>query len=282
MKKLLVTLLVAGMAASASAQDNMEAFSHLSIGAEVGLHGLGVEVAMPIQRHLVVKAGYNFAPLGDLFKTNIKVDTKDLRDIQNDIHNKTGYQFNNLFNDESTVNAGVGFGLTNYKLMLNYYPFINSNFYLAGGLYYSASGEQSLITINGNTTDNDWAALKELNGYLEENGQPKKDIVLPFGDEYVIREKDGHGNMEADFTIDPLKYYLGLGLGRCIPNGRVGLQFEIGAMIYHNSVLYCQEKEVSLKTVADSFGGDVDEILNYVDKYPIYPQVTLRLSFRLF
>ena len=134
------------------------------------------------------------------------------------------------------------------------------------------------------------AICGDLTGYCDRaenemiivSRRPKKDIVLPFGDEYVIREKDGHGNMEADFTIDPLKYYLGLGLGRCIPNGRVGLQFEIGAMIYHNSVLYCQEKEVSLKTVADSFGGDVDEILNYVDKYPIYPQVTLRLSFRLF
>jgi hypothetical protein len=57
----------------------------------------------------------------------------------------------------------------------------------------------------------------------------------------------------------------------------------MGAMIYHNSVLRCQGKEVgSITDAADSFGNDAKEILEYVDKYPIYPQVTMRLSFRLF
>ena len=63
----------------------------------------------------------------------------------------------------------------------------------------------------------------------------------------------------------------------------MGLQLEVGAMIYHNAVLYCQDKEVgSIVDAAEGLGNDAKEILEYVDKYPIYPQVTLRLSFRLF
>ena len=73
------TLLFAGIAICASAQDNMEAFRHLSVDAEIGLHGIGVELALPIQKHLVLKAGYNFAPQGDLFNTYISIDTKDLK-----------------------------------------------------------------------------------------------------------------------------------------------------------------------------------------------------------
>ena len=52
-------------------------------------------------------------------------------------------------------------------------------------------------------------------------------------------------------------------------------------MIYHNSVLYCQDKKVgSITDAAEGLDNDAKEILEYVDKYPIYPQITLRLSFR--
>lgn len=286
MKRTLFLLLAAASVSfGISAQDNMEPLKHLSVGAEVGLHGFGVEIAVPVQKHLVLKAGYNFGPSGDIFNTDVNIDTKELMDKQTELETlDPTCHFNHHFGEESTVNAGVKLGLNNYKVMLNYYPFLNRKLYLAGGIYYSASGsgKQSLITLSGNTTENDWSALQELNDYLEDKGQDRRDIELPLGPDYVVREKDGRGNMEADFAIDPLKYYVGLGLGRCIPNGKVGLQFEVGAMIYHNSVLYCQDKEVKIESVGDSFGDDVDEILKNVDKYPIYPQVSLRISFRAF
>ena len=45
MKKLFATMCAAVMALGISAQENMEAFKHLSIGVEAGLHGFGVEAA---------------------------------------------------------------------------------------------------------------------------------------------------------------------------------------------------------------------------------------------
>jgi hypothetical protein len=287
-KSILALCLAVTSLVSVSAQDNMEAFRHISIGAEAGLHGFGVEIAMPIQKHFVLKAGYNWMPSGDLFNTNLTIDTKDLRQAQESIESATSHTFTNKFGDESVVNAGLQVGLTNLKAMINWYPFASGRFYISGGVYYTPNAKQddAFIKLSGNTTENDWAALKELNDYKKDHdpSAPESEIALKIGNEsYAVREIDGKGNMTTEFKMDPLKYYVGMGVGRCIPNRFMGLQLELGAMIYHNSVLKCQDKEVgSITDAASNFGSDAEEILQYVDKYPIYPQLTLRLSFRLF
>ena len=287
MRKILLSFFAAFIACSVSAQDNMEAFRHFSLGAEVGLHGFGVELAMPVQKHLVVKAGYNWAPSGDLFRTDIVLDTKDLRQAQEQYTSLTGQEFEHKFGDEAIIDAGLGLNLSNFKAMINWYPFSMGRFYVAGGLYYTPSSKRNnpFLSVSGTTTENDWAALKELNQKYPDPTAPggQRELALTIGDEsYPVIEKDGCGYMQADFRMDPLKYYLGLGLGRCIPNRTVGLQLEMGAMIYHNSVLYCQDKKVgSITDAAEGLDNDAKEILEYVDKYPIYPQITLRLSFRM-
>ncbi len=288
MRRFFLSFLFAGLACCVSAQDNMEGFRHLSIGAEVGLHGMGVEVAIPVQKHFVLKAGYNWMPSGDLFNTDIAIDTKDLREAQENIEASHLHTFQNKFGDEAIVNAGLQMGLTNYKVMINWYPFASGRFYIAGGAYYTPDNHKDdpFIRLSGSTTENDWAALKELNQVEQQYNPlaPEREIALKIGNEsYAVQEIDGRGCMTTEFRMDPLKYYVGVGVGRCIPNRFIGLQFEMGAMIYHNSVLKCQGKEVgSITDAADSFGNDAKEILEYVDKYPIYPQVTMRLSFRLF
>lgn len=282
MRKTLLLLITAVVACSVSAQDNMEAFRHFSVGAEVGLHGFGVELAMPVQKHLVVKAGYNWAPAGDLLRTDLVLDTQDLREAQEQYTALTAQEFEHKFGDEALIDAGVGLNLSNFKAMINWYPFALGRFYVAGGIYYTPSSKRDtpFLSVSGKTTENDWAALKELNE--KDITNHNHEIALEIsGEKYPVIEKDGSGYMQADFKIDPLKYYLGMGLGRCIPNGRVGMQLEAGAMIYHNSSLYCQDKEVgSITDAAEGLDNDVKEILEYVDKYPIYPQITLRLSFR--
>lgn len=284
MRKLFLFSFVAFTAGYVWAQDNMEPFRHFSVDAEAGLHGFGVEVAIPVQKHLVIKAGYNWAPVGDIVNTDIVLDTNDLREAQENYSTLTGYEFKNKFEDETRINAGLQMGLTNYKAMINWYPFASGRLYVAGGVYYTPDKNQEdpFLRISGHTTENDWAALQELNSKLPPNDQ--KELALEIGNEkYPVKEKDGCGYMQADFRMDPLKYYVGLGLGRCIPNRFLGLQLEMGAMIYHNAVLYCQEREVgSIVDAAEGLGNDAKEILEYVDKYPIYPQVTLRLCFRLF
>ncbi len=277
MKRLFITSFVALFTLGMSAQDNMEPFKHLAVGVEAGLHGVGLEVAMPVHKHLVVRAGYNWVPSGDLVNAEFGIDTKDLKEAQQQYDPIMHFQ--HKFGDEATINAGMQVGLQNLKLMLNWYPFESSRFYLAGGFYYAAN-KNSFLSLHGNTTEEDWAALQELR---QKTGDDSYEIALEIGNEkYPVIEKDGCGYMQADYKYDPLKYYIGLGLGRSVPNKRVGLQFELGTMIYTGAKFYLQDKEVVMADAAEQLGDQVKVISEYVSKFPLYPQLTLRLNFLAF
>lgn len=278
MKRLFVLSLATLFTLGISAQDNMEPFRHFSVGVEAGLHGVGIEVAMPVLPSLVVKAGYNWFPSSELVNTDVSADTKDLKEAQEQYTALTSYQFQNKFGDEAVVSAGAQVGLSNFKLMLNWYPFKSSNFYLAGGLYYAPKDDDKpFLRISGNTTENDWAALQEL----RDKSGVDYDISLEIGNEkYAIMEKDGKGYLQADYKIDPLKYYVGFGFGRSIPNKLIGFQFELGTMIYHSTGFYFQEKEVDMGDAAEQFGDAAKTAVEYLDKFPIYPQIAFRFNFR--
>jgi len=277
MKRLFITSFVALITLGMSAQDNMEPFKHLAVGVEAGLHGVGLEVAMPVHKHLVVRAGYNWVPSGDLVNAEFGIDTKDLKEAQQQYDPIMHFQ--HKFGDEATINAGMQVGLQNLKLMLNWYPFESSRFYLAGGFYYAAN-KNSFLSLHGNTTEEDWAALQELR---QKTGDDSYEIALEIGNEkYPVIEKDGCGYMQADYKYDPLKYYIGLGLGRSVPNKRVGLQFELGTMIYTGAKFYLQDKEIVMADAAEQLGDQVKVISEYVSKFPLYPQLTLRLNFLAF
>jgi hypothetical protein len=278
MKRLFITSFVALFTLGITAQENMEALSHLSVGVEAGLHGFGIEAAMPVHKSLVVKAGVNFLP-GDLFSTDLSLDTEELKNAQEDLEKNGGKHFDHKFGDEAIINAGLGLGLTNLKLMVNWYPFEKRRLYLAGGFYYSLN-DDPFIKISGQTTDNDWAALQELQA-MDPNGDHELGLEVG-GQKYSVIEKDGCGYMQADLRMAPLKYYLGLGLGRGIPNNRIGLQFELGAMIYSNATFFCQDKEITKEGLSEQFGESVEQIFDFMDQYPIYPQLTIRLNFRAF
>ena len=170
--------------------------------------------------------------------------------------------------------------MSNIKLLLNWYPFQSSSFYLAGGFYF-APNNKPFISIHGNTTENDWAALKELN--KEDITDHNHEIALEIaGQKYPVIEKDGCGYMQGDFKMDPLKYYVGLGLGRCVPNKRIGLQFELGALFYNNAKFYLQDNEVPMADAAEQLGDAAKTAIGYLEKFPIYPQLALRLNFLAF
>ena len=277
MKRLFITSFVALFTLGMSAQDNMEPFKHLAVGVEAGLHGVGLEVAMPVHKHLVVRAGYNWVPSGDLVNAEFGIDTKDLKEAQQQYDPIMHFQ--HKFGDEATINAGMQVGLQNLKLMLNWYPFESSRFYLAGGFYYAAN-KNSFLSLHGNTTEEDWAALQELR---QKTGDDSYEIALEIGNEkYPVIEKDGCGYMQADYKYDPLKYYIGLGLGRSVPNKRVGLQVALGTMIYTGAKFYLQDKEIVMADAAEQLGDQVKVISEYVSKFPLYPQLTLRLNFLAF
>ena len=101
MKRLFISAFVALFTLGVSAQDNMEAFKHLAVGVEAGLHGVGLEVAMPVHKHLVVRAGYNWMPSGDLVNGEFGIDTKDLKEAQQQYD--AIMHFQHKFGDEAPI-----------------------------------------------------------------------------------------------------------------------------------------------------------------------------------
>ena len=73
-----------------------------------------------------------------------------------------------------------------------------------------------------------------------------------------------------------------MGLGRSVPNKRVGFQFELGTMIYTGAKFYLQDKEVVMDDAAEELGEQVKTISDYLAKLPLYPQLTFRLNFLAF
>lgn len=291
MRKIILTIYTLCIACCcAVAQDNMVPFRHLSVGAELGLHGLGVELAVPVHRKLVFKAGYNWAARHDLFSTDIIINTRELHQKQEEVALETNRPFDHGIGDETIVRTGLRLGMNNVKAMVNWYPFSLGRFYVSGGIYYSFNRKDSFIMLSGYTTEEDWEALIELRTRMHDTDPYKEnDFTYNYalqigGEEYAIegRNTQSRGYFEGDYVISQFKYYLGMGLGRCVPNKRVGLQFEVGAMVYNSATLYCQDKEVgSIRDASVAFGDDIKEVMEYVDRYPVYPQVTMRLSFRM-
>lgn len=287
MRKLFMLPALLLLCCALKAQYNMEAFRHLSIGIEAGLHGLGIEAAIPLGHHLVLKGGYNMAPDINYFKTDILLDTEDLKNAQESyeiMSSASGedYTFQNRFSSETSISTGARLGQNNYKLMFNLFPFESGKFYIAGGVYYSRSRQrEDLLTLEGHAAKEDWAALCELR---EKTGTDYNMSVCVGEDQYpLIEDESETGYLISSIRIDPLKYYAGMGLGRCIPNRFLGLQLEIGAMIFQNAELYCQgESAGSLSGIGTSMGYDIKDIADNMNKYSIYPQVALRLCFGLF
>lgn len=257
-----------------SAQNNMTPFSHLGIGFEVGLQGGGVELSMPLTNRLVVKAGLNWFPAMTVYSQEFKINTQDLKASQTYFDGLNGGPaFQHYFGAESKVNADASLGLKNWKFMLNFYPRTDGKFYVAAGVY---TGEENLVQLSGNTNENDWAALKELNDLNKQYNLSTQELEVSInGQKFPISEKDGCGYMEADYRIAKVKPYLGIGFGRAIPDKRVGFQFEVGAWYHGQGTLYCQDQLIPE-------GDDLKDITQYTDKLKFYPQLTLRLTGLLF
>lgn len=278
MRRILFSIISFCIVCGISAQDNMEPFRHFSVGAELGLHGLGVELAMPVHKKLVLKAGYNWSPDKDLLNTDIIIDTREYRQYQEE---HPLLRFEHKFEDETVIKAGYRMGLSNVKAIVNWYPFTLGRFYMSGGVYYSLNKKDPFIKLSGYTSRDDWAALVELRNKTLDLNKEKQLAIEIDGEKYAAVERENRGYIEADYITSQLKYYVGMGLGRCVPNKTIGFQLEVGAMIYSSATLYCQDKEIgSIREAAVAFGEDTREILEYMDKYPVYPQLTMRFSFR--
>ncbi len=289
------------MAMSAFAQrENMEAFKHLGIGAEIGVMGAGIQVAVPVvSNHLVAVVGFNsYALYGldkidydfDLSAGRINAGIKDLnQSIQefNDKPENAGSRINPVsatLPDDFTITLN-GTLKPNFKVLLEYYPSQKCSFHFTGGLMF---GSKTFFSLSGEADQNIQRIYDEAIRVQTEaqnvGAIAKSDNMIYDKLQYsfdhrtfAIKERV---KVQADIEMNAVRPYLGIGFGRSVPRKHVGYQFEIGAW-YHGGLNIGSPNEIEYDYLAD-VNEDVDDVIKVFKGISFFPQLTLRLTGRIF
>ncbi len=307
MKKVFAIALAASMIAGvAQAQ---EAFKHLGISVEAGTTGVGANISYPIVTdHLIITLGYNL-PTFALTKEaslgaggiNAKIDEanamiKRYNDIISTIPD-TKYSpltaIDHVGDLSADVEAEINF--VNYKALLEYYPTTKSNFHFTAGVFV---GDGDWINVTATANAEAWAVYEQarkVNAMIPESVPGHPDIHQIKGlDDCVTFNVDGQtiqlrpeskGVMKSKLTVEKVKPYAGIGFGSTIPKKHLGFQMELGAYCQGTPTLVSSDPSTIIMSTYDTSAkcdDNLDDIMKTVKKLNWYPQLTFRITGRLF
>ena len=296
MKKLILSLAI--LATNAFCANSQEAFSHLSLCVEVGTTGPGLNLAMPVVSDKVfVRLGVNFPSLAyennNIFSTaevnkgieiiNTKIDDLNKNPLIVDKFSTIKGRLEDP--TKLSVMQKANFGALN--LLFQYYPFRKTSFHVVAGFYYGFN--DTFLSADLNTSDKLWSDYKAIRAEVEAlNEKAKKhgeNFELPdvqgniSGRTFMVKEKDGHGYLNAGLNIARFRPYVGLGFGRTVPgtDKRLGFCFDLGCW-FHQAPKLVSENEVPF----DSYAYEIDFDLNQIKQLNVYPRVSFSLNYLLF
>ena len=252
MKKLFLFIMACLSLSSIQAQSKQEKefgfFNSLAIGANVGTTGWGIDVATPLGNHLALRAGFTIMP-------NFSYSD----DVDFSINSTSSYipdgQIPTSIEVEGTMGRTAG------EILLNYYPFKRSSFFLTGGAVF---GGDKVIKVKGHSDE--LAQYQDLAGKA---GIEIGDYTIPV---------DQNGNVSGGIKVSSFRPYIGLGFGRIVPkNKRVGFLFELGVQVHGTPEVYTDYGKLGdLLEEADNEFSDI------LDKINVYPVLRFRLCGKIF
>ena len=226
-----------------SAQKELGIFNSLSVGVSAGTTGIGVDVATPVTPHFAIRGGVSFMP-GIHINTDADVNLSDP-----ELGEKTS-----TLDLRGTTKRASG------ELLVNYYPFLSSSFFVTAGAYF---GGKEMIKIDGHSD--------ELAEYIQNGG----DANIVIGDQTIAVDKNG--NVSGGLKVSGFRPYIGLGFGRAVPKKRIGVQFELGVQFHGSPKLYTSSGDLG-SALTDSD----DSFSKIMDKLTVYPVMKVRFCGRLF
>lgn len=252
MKKLFLFIMVCLSLSSIQAQSKQEKefgfFNSLAIGANVGTTGWGIDVATPLGNHLALRAGFTIMPnfsYSDDVDVSINYTSSYIPDGQ----------------IPATIEVEGTMGRTAGEILLNYYPFKRSSFFLTGGAVF---GGDKVIKVKGHSDE--LAQYQDLAGKA---GIEIGDYTIPV---------DQNGNVSGGIKVSSFRPYIGLGFGRIVPkNKRVGFLLELGVQVHGTPEVYTDYGKLGdLLEEADNEFSDI------LDKINVYPVLRFRLCGKIF
>lgn len=225
------------------------AFDNISIGIEASTSGFGLSVATPLHRAFTLRGGFNVLP----FWYNYTYDDFDPITVDG---------------TEAAVPA-LGLKATSKMytghLIVDWVPFRRgtSTFFIAAGLYFGGS---RLLDVTGRL---DPAQLAAAGIPADQIGNIRLDV----GGTTIAPNSDG--SVEAQLEVNSIRPYVGLGVGRAIPRGRVGFRAEAGA-IFHG-----KPSVASPNIVGQSPENELDGFNKFISKWKVYPVVSLKMNIKI-
>ena len=251
---------------------------HLSLGLELfSTTGFGLELATPLSPNIALRGGISMFPLSlsETFNTSLNDNIRDKIDaaVNNSDELRTALVQQGLPTRAQDINTDIeataSLGLVNGKILVDFYPSARKSFHVTGGFYIGAA---NLVKVEGKMDE-----AVEILTVLKSHGFDY------FGESFAVGSGNnplsGHDLLDINgaLKINSVKPYLGIGFGRAVPVKRVGVNFEIGAF-YQGAPKITSDNPNIQKLIDD----ELDDVIGVLNKWSIYPVLSLKLNFRLF
>ena len=230
------------------AQKEYGIFNSVAIGLNVGSTGIGMDVATPITKYVMLRGGVSFMP-GITIKTDVDVEVK-------------GHPMEQIGSYPASLAMEGSLKRAQGELVASVYPFPSFPFFISAGAFF---GGDKLATITGHS--------EELKNYISQGSQ----AGVAIGDYVLPVDKDG--NVSGGLKVKSVRPYVGIGFGRIVPKKRLGFSGELGVQVHGTPEVYTDYG--SLDNLMSEVDPD-DDFTKIIDKLTVYPVLKLRLTGRIF
>ncbi len=283
-----------------------KAFDRLDLSVSAGSTGIGFELSTPIHKDIKLRAGYSFMPK---FSKVMTFDVEGRRpNGEITSFDKMANLYQELFGIEADGKVDMVGKPTfnNFNILVDFHPFKRKNWHLTTGLYlgakeighaYNKTEEMpSLLVVSmyNNMYDkilDDQPLYDDI--YLDPEIGEK---ILNYGRMgiYVGEFKNGETYMmEPDKnsmvkvrmkTKTCVRPYVGFGYGGRLVKGndKCYVSFDCGAMYWGGVPEVLTHDGVDLTRDLSKIRGQVDDYVRLAKKFPVYPVLNFKISYKIF
>lgn len=288
--------------------------NHLSIGAEVGTLGLGLDLALPVTEWARIRTGVSYFPK---FSVPLDFSITSYRDgainagnfakMQEIMEGITGIKVDENVDMEGKPN------LFNFKFLIDIYPIqsdrrwrVTTGFYIGSSTIARAQNTiyemPSLLAMNiynrfYDFLVNDKYFDEPLYGdfyldpdqamILREKMEKQGEMGIHVGDfkdgtPYMMKP-DEDGLVKARALVNRFRPYIGVGFGSSL-NKKNNLYFDVdlGMMMWGGRPQIMTHQNVDLTNDVVDITGKPGDYINTIKKFAVYPVLTFRISYNLF
>lgn len=274
----------------------------------LGTTGLGLEVATPVTKWASLRVGvegmpkFNFPMKFDVATYSGEEGSNNFEQVKDIMLEITGEEI------DETVRLNAKPNLTNFKLLVDVYPFQNDRrWHFTAGLYIGSSKIAQAISAPSET--NSLVAMNVYNRIYDKMEASHGDAPL-FGDIYISQEtyekmmrygrvgihigdfKDGtpyymtpesNGTVSAIAYANKVKPYLGFGFASPVDSRqRLNLGFEAGVLFWGGSPDVILSDGVNMTKDLKNIRGRVGDYVGFMKTMKVYPAVSFKISYTFF